>query len=73
LCQAYNEGTEAAPFATGWHPYFRLPAKSIDLLHMTMEAGETYIIDEQMYEPHVTYSRESLMCRASAVKTDTLF
>jgi aldose 1-epimerase len=45
---AYNEGTEAAPFATGWHPYFRLPAKSIDTLRMTMEAGETYIVDEQM-------------------------
>jgi galactose mutarotase-like enzyme len=46
--KAFNEGEEPAPFGTGWHPYFRLPAKSIDALKMTMEAGLSYIVDEQM-------------------------
>jgi aldose 1-epimerase len=45
---AHNEGAESAPFGAGWHPYFKLPAKSIDSMRMTMEAGQSYITDERM-------------------------
>lgn len=32
-----NVGRRAAPFASGWHPYFRLPgAPTVDALHLTV-------------------------------------
>lgn len=35
-----NVGDSAAPFAMGWHPYFRLPgASSIDRLHLDVPAS----------------------------------
>ncbi|ELR25151.1 aldose 1epimerase subfamily protein [Acanthamoeba castellanii str. Neff] len=46
--ECVQRGHGGGSVSTGWHPYIRLPAKSIDTLRMTMEAGETYIVDEQM-------------------------
>ena len=34
----HNVGERAAPYATGWHPYFRLGTESIDELELTIPA-----------------------------------
>lgn len=36
--QVHNVGQSAAPYATGWHPYFRLGTESIDELQLTIPA-----------------------------------
>ncbi|WP_051274811.1 aldose 1-epimerase [Cellulomonas sp. URHD0024] len=44
-----NVGDVAAPFAAGWHPYFRLPSRTvIDGLHLTLPATVAILADEAL-------------------------
>ena len=44
-----NTGERAAPFAAGWHPYFRLPGRTvIDGLHLTVPATVAIRTDDQL-------------------------
>jgi aldose 1-epimerase len=44
--EAYNTGDEPAPFAAGWHPYFRTNTEGIEHLVFTLNAGKVINLDE---------------------------
>ena len=47
-----NAGKGAAPFAAGWHPYFRLPgASTVDQLHLTLSSSVEIRTDADLI-PH---------------------
>ncbi|MEP7766014.1 aldose 1-epimerase [Sanguibacter sp. 25GB23B1] len=44
-----NVGAEVAPFASGWHPYFRLPgADDVDRLHLDVPATMAVRTDDRL-------------------------
>jgi aldose 1-epimerase len=44
--EALNKGDEPAPFATGWHPYFRTNEKGIENLILTLNAEQLIKLDK---------------------------
>jgi aldose 1-epimerase len=44
--EASNYGEEPAPFATGWHPYFRTNEEGIENLVLTLNAEEVIKLDD---------------------------
>jgi aldose 1-epimerase len=44
--EALNKGDEPAPFATGWHPYFRTNEEGIENLILTLNAGQVIKLDK---------------------------
>ena len=45
---AENVGTTAAPFGTGWHPYFKTSQKGIEHLVLTIDAEEVIQLDSKL-------------------------
>jgi len=45
---ATNVGEQAAPYATGWHPYFRLGDAAIDTLELTVPATRSIVTDARL-------------------------
>lgn len=45
---ATNVGEQAAPYAAGWHPYFRLGAAPIDTLELTVPATCSVVTDARL-------------------------
>ncbi|MCU7491227.1 MAG: aldose 1-epimerase [Bacteroidota bacterium] len=44
----HNKGTEAAPFGSGWHPYFKTSDEGVDHLVLTIPASSVIIVDEKL-------------------------
>lgn len=45
---AHNAGDVPAPYAAGWHPYFRLGDAPVDRLELTISACQTVLTDEAL-------------------------
>lgn len=45
---ATNVGEQAAPYAAGWHPYFRLGEAPIDTLELTVPATRSIVTDSRL-------------------------
>nr|NMG00163.1 aldose 1-epimerase [Aromatoleum toluolicum] len=45
---AINVGRHAAPYAAGWHPYFRLGDAAIDSLELTVPANRCILTDDAL-------------------------
>lgn len=45
---ATNVGEQAAPYAAGWHPYFRLGEAAIDTLELTVPATRSVVTDARL-------------------------
>lgn len=43
-----NVGEDAAPYASGWHPYFRLPVGVVDDWTLTIPAEQAICVDESL-------------------------
>jgi aldose 1-epimerase len=43
-----NVGEEAAPYASGWHPYFRLPVGRVDDWTLTIPAAQVVCVDAEL-------------------------
>lgn len=48
---ATNVGDRAAPYAAGWHPYFRLGDAPLDALELTVPATHTIVTDRKLLPP----------------------
>ncbi|HEX2868574.1 MAG TPA: aldose 1-epimerase [Ignavibacteriales bacterium] len=44
----HNKGSEAAPFGSGWHPYFKTSDEGIDHLVLTIPASKVIMVDEKL-------------------------
>ena len=45
---AENIGSTSAPFATGWHPYFKTSQKGIEHLIVTIDADKVVLLDNKL-------------------------
>lgn len=46
--RADNVGIDAAPYGSGWHPYFRLLGKAVDELHLQVPARSVVVTDDSL-------------------------